>query len=235
MALVRRCTGGDEVPAVLGLVLLAAVAGGAIAHGLAGPPAAWMTFNMVLAMAPVALATILFATRRRGKTWWMGVLALLLFLPNTPYVLTDVIHVRGDLAQAHMIGTSVTALVASYLCLFAIGIIGYSYVLALVVAELRRQGHARLARPVLAATHAACAVGVWLGRVRRLNSWDAAHPREIAAALTRAADLRALAAIGLVFVVVGATSVVLLRLAVIVARPLGSMWRHLGGPPLVEA
>ena len=232
MRVINRCTGGEAVPAVLGAILLAAVGLGAVAIHVAGPPAGWMNVNLGLAFAPPVLATVLFAARRRRMMWWAGSVLLLALLPNAPYVLTDVIHAPGGLAWAHALGGSGIALGAAYLGLFTAGIVGYCYVLSLLVTDLRRHGRGRLVVPVLTATHAACAVGVWLGRVHRLNSWDAAHPRLLAAALSEAANPQALTAIAVVFVGVGAAALLVLRLTDTAAHRFGPVWRRLGGPPL---
>jgi uncharacterized membrane protein len=159
---------------------------------------------------------------------------LLLLLPNAPYVLTDVVHLPDSIAAARAAGGSGAAMLATYLTLFAVGIIGYSYVLALVVVDLRRRRRDRLIRPVLLGINAACAVGVWLGRVHRLNSWDAAHPGKLGGALIGMAHPGAGAALVLVFVVVGGTALVLLRLSDGAARRLGPRWDHWGKPPLAE-
>ena len=204
--------------AVLGGVLVLTLVAGAVLHHLAGRPAAWMSVNVALALAPVILASVLCTIHRRGPAWWIGVGVLVLLLPNAPYLLTDVIHARADLVKAWTAGETGVAMVGTYVALFVVGIVGYTYVLALVVADLKRHGRARLVRPILAALNAACAVGVWLGRVTRLNSWDASDPRLVAAALARAVDPRAITAIAFVALVVGTAAVALLRLADRAAR-----------------
>jgi uncharacterized membrane protein len=229
---VRRCTGGDAVSAILGGILITALGVGSVANHFAGPPTAWMSANVVLATIPVVLATGLGAVRRRGLMWFAGVILLLLALPNTPYLLTDVIHAQANLAHARTSGGSIAAMVTSYVALMTIGIVGYTYVLALVVADLRRQGRTRFANPLLAATNAACAVGIWLGRVTRLSSWDAARPKLVATALGRAVQPGALAAIIVTFVFVGAASIVLLRVAHTIACRLRPTWRRFGGPSI---
>jgi uncharacterized membrane protein len=229
---VRRCTGGDAVSAILGGILITALGIGSVANHFAGPPTAWMSANVVLATIPVVLATGLGAVRRRGLMWFAGVILLLLALPNTPYLLTDVIHAQANLAHARASGGSIAAMLTSYIALMTIGIVGYTYVLALVVADLRRQGRTRFANPLLAATNAACAVGIWLGRVTRLSSWDAARPKVLATALGRAVQPGALAAIVVTFVFVGAASIVLLRVAHTIACRLRPTWRRLGGPSI---
>ena len=52
----------------------------------------------------------------------------------------------------------------------------------------------------------------------RLNSWDAADPRLVASALTRAVDPGAISLVAIVFIVVGTAAVGLLRLADRAAR-----------------
>jgi uncharacterized membrane protein len=233
LASARRQTGGDAVPLVLGGLLLVALVGGGAVHHLAGREQ-WMDVNVALAVAPVVLATVLFSVRRRGLLWWLGTGLLVLLLPNTPYVLTDVVHLPASLAAVRGAGASGATVTATYLALFCVGIIGYTYVLALIVVDLRCRLRDRLIRPVLLSVNAACAVGVWLGRGPRLNSWDAAYPWRVMKALVGVADPRAGAAILLVFVVVGVTSLALLRLTDSAARRLGPRWLGRGEQPLVR-
>src|SRR5439155_22630333 len=55
--------------------------------------AGWMGFNLALAAVPLVLAVVLFRGRgRRGPIWWAGVGVFAVFLPNAPYVMTDVVH-----------------------------------------------------------------------------------------------------------------------------------------------
>ena len=50
----------------------------------------WMTWNLILAAVPVAVAVPVFRHRGpRGPLWWAGAALLVLFLPNAPYVVTD--------------------------------------------------------------------------------------------------------------------------------------------------
>jgi uncharacterized membrane protein len=104
--------------------------------------------------------------------WWLGLGIYASFLPNAPYVLTDVVHLI-DAAWAipsvwiitlFYIPIHVGAMLAGFEC----------YVAALVnqSAYLRRIGLKRYILPLEWMTHILCALGIYLGRFRRLNSWD---------------------------------------------------------------
>jgi uncharacterized membrane protein len=218
LAFGRRYTGGDTVPLVLGALLLVVAVAGGVLHHVAEPRLQWMNVNVSLALAPVALATILFGIQRRGLMWWLGAAAFLLLLPNTPYILTDVVHLRASVAAARAAGATGIGMAATFAALFSLGILGYTYVFSLIVADLRRQRRMRLIWPVVVATNLACAIGVWLGRVSRLNSWDAARPHRVVDALRGAANPRAAIAIAVVFVVVGVASLVVFRVTARAAR-----------------
>jgi uncharacterized membrane protein len=132
----------------------------------------WMGWNLFLALVPLVLARFLFGHRERPR-WLLiaGGVVFVAFLPNAPYVLTDVLHLPGELADKnHWLAA---ALVGQYLCLFAAGFA--AYVLSLVRLERWLADHGASPRRVLAvdlALHALCAVGIVLGRVFRFNSWD---------------------------------------------------------------
>ncbi|HWJ62842.1 MAG TPA: DUF1361 domain-containing protein [Acidimicrobiales bacterium] len=75
----------------------------------------WMTWNLLLAAIPAALAVpLLWQPHRRTPGWWVGMAVLALFLPNGPYVLTDLIHLRLDAARAASDGVLVFGVLPIY-------------------------------------------------------------------------------------------------------------------------
>jgi len=94
------------------------------------------------------------------------------FLPNAPYLLTDVIH----FVNSTNYGYSIWVVVLLVLPMHFVAIVGgfQAYVLALLNQQhyLVRQGAARWVNLAELLTHALCAVGIYLGRFDRLNSWD---------------------------------------------------------------
>jgi uncharacterized membrane protein len=133
----------------------------------------WMTWNLILATIPAVLAPLVL--RRRGPRtagWWAGAAVVLLFLPNAPYVVTDLVHLRGDVVAADSDLAVVTGVLPAYAAFIAAGFAAYALVLAEVGRYLGAVGLGRWRATVEVALHAACAMGVVLGRVARLNSWE---------------------------------------------------------------
>lgn len=134
----------------------------------------WMAWNTILALVPLGLARLLFGHRPR-PAWvlWTGGAVFVAFLPNAPYVLTDVLHLPGEMAVVQDNPWLASALLAQYGVLFTVGFA--AYVLSLVRLERWLAGRGLSRRAVLAvdlSLHALCAVGIVLGRVFRFNSWD---------------------------------------------------------------
>ena len=139
-----------------------------------GPVPGWMVWNAALAAVPLACALVLFGGRRvPGAWWWIGAVVFAAFLPNAPYLLTDVKH----------LGTAVRhdpdpfALAFRYVPLFAgllaYGAVTYAACVRRLTGFLRRRGWRPLRVVALeVAVHGACAVGIVLGRFFRLNSWQ---------------------------------------------------------------
>jgi uncharacterized membrane protein len=218
--MVRRFL-GDLTARVLGAVYVVLVALGYVFAHLVHPAMPWLTANVTLALiAPVACA-FLAAARRRGPLWWMGAAATLVALPNTPYVLTDIIHFQEDRWIGAAWGIRPWAVPAAYAVVVAMGVCGYAYVLARVVADVRRHHNRFSAAVVAGIVNAFCAAGVWAGRVQRLNSWDVAHPGLLRVALHHAASLRALVEMGVVFVGAGAAAATLVLLVAGFSRRVG--------------
>jgi uncharacterized membrane protein len=134
----------------------------------------WMGWNLFLALIPLMVARFLFGHRERAR-WVLitGGAVFVAFLPNAPYVLTDVLHLPRELAATHGDHWLAAALVGQYLCLFAVGFA--AYVLSLVRLERWLADHGASRKTILLtdlSLHALCAVGIVLGRVFRFNSWD---------------------------------------------------------------
>lgn len=134
----------------------------------------WMAWNLVLAAIPVALAIPLFTPGRRiTPLWWAGLVAFLAFLPNAPYVLTDVIHFTADVRSTPSDLVVTFGLIPQYGLFFLAGF--GCYAVSLLRLERWLRSRAMPIRHVLAievALHALCTVGIFLGRVFRFNSWD---------------------------------------------------------------
>lgn len=138
----------------------------------------WMVWNTVLAWVPVGLALVVFRMGRPRErrlpvspVWWGGVILLLLFLPNAPYVVTDLVHLRDDIRWAGD-GPVVTTVLPVYAAFIASGFLAYYLVLREMTRFLERSGLGAWRTPVTLSVHFLCAVGVFLGRWVRLNSWE---------------------------------------------------------------
>jgi uncharacterized membrane protein len=178
----------------------------------------WMYWNLTLAAVPMLLAFVLFRQRARtGVAWWVGVAAFVLFLPNAPYVLTDIQHYAFDVA---MYGHDQT--VVRYTLLFAGGMTAY-------VVAMWRATRFMVTRAVPVAgvvvlnllACALCSVGVYLGRVHRFNSWDIVRTPEavVGAAFHALSSRAALVGMGKVFAVIAIGALVGIVLLDAVAGP----------------
>jgi uncharacterized membrane protein len=133
----------------------------------------WMTWNLVLACIPAVLAPVVFRHRgERTPSWWLGAALVLLFLPNAPYVLTDLVHLRLDVVLADSDLAVVAGVLPVYLGFIGAGFVAYAVVLGEAGRYLTSVGLGRWRPGAEVAVHLVCAVGVVLGRVARLNSWE---------------------------------------------------------------
>lgn len=135
----------------------------------------WILWNLFLAFIPLVLSFWLFRRKQisRSLLWWVVLVVFIAFLPNAPYMLTDIIHlIRGTRA-----GIDIWVIALAFIPLHLMAILGgfEAYVVSLINQGyyLRKQG---LSRPTVwgaeVLVHLLCAIGVYLGRFRRFNSWD---------------------------------------------------------------
>ena len=141
----------------------AGVVGAVLARALLADPWPWLAFNLGLAWVPVALGAI--ASRGKRALVLAGPLWLL-FLPNAPYLLTDLVHLRSRPPVPLW---------------FDVALLGGAGALGLALGALSLRQMADCVRRVLgpwgsfclwAGCPPLCGVAIYLGRVSRWNSWD---------------------------------------------------------------
>lgn len=134
----------------------------------------WIVWNLFLASIPLALSFWLFVRRniKRSLLWWTGLVVFIAFLPNAPYLLTDIIHLIEAIRAGYSIW--ITTLVFIPLHLLAIGLGWEAYVISLINQShyLEKQGVKKFIPISEFIVHVLCAIGIYLGRFRRFNSWD---------------------------------------------------------------
>ena len=160
-----------------------------------------LIWNLFLAWIPLLLAFAVYDGARRGMRglWLLGLGTLwLLFLPNAPYLMTDLkylqeFHAAPKWFDVIMAGTAAFT-----------GVALGSISLVLVHSVARRHFGALWAWVGVWAVLGLSSVGVFLGRVQRFNSWDVlTDPKpileDLAKGITNPHDYPMLVAATLVF------------------------------------
>ncbi len=137
----------------------------------------WIGWNLFLAYIPLVLSFWLFRHPfffKFRSVWGLGLVIFLAFLPNAPYVLTDIIHLLAGIRD----GISGWFLVLIFLPVNVTAIfLGFeAYVIALINVGYfaRLHGYGKQVPWLELGLHLGSAIGVYLGRFTRLNSWDLA-------------------------------------------------------------
>ena len=130
-------------------------------------------WNLFLAFIPLALSFWLFRGRRsRSFTWWLGFVTFFAFLPNAPYILTDIIHLIYDVRAVDSVWTVTLIVFPLHLLFILSGFEAYVVSLINLGYYLQRIGMKKFILAAELSIHALCAVGIYLGRFPRYNSWD---------------------------------------------------------------
>jgi uncharacterized membrane protein len=175
-----------------------------VAGFLFGPVHGFMLWNVFLAAIPAVLAVVIFSVvPRRGVIWWSVFAVWVLFLPNAPYLLTDVVHMIYDIQHTRS-DTLAYVILGTYGALFAFGLGSYALSLQLFRRFLHTVGRPRLVAPAILSVHALCVVAMYLGRVIRLNSWDVVTaPQQVLASVLRVPRPTTVVILATTFVIVG--------------------------------
>jgi uncharacterized membrane protein len=163
------------------VVSLVATVGLAVVLGVTDPappvdyPSWFFLWNLVLASIPVVFAAGFAAVRRRIWLIPLG-LGWLAFLPNAPYLVTDLVHLGGDGEMSrHVMQYGIAAWTGVML-----GVVS----MHLVHQRIEREVGAVSGWIAVVVSVGLCAIGVVIGRFERWNSWDLVTRPDAVAATT---------------------------------------------------
>lgn len=134
----------------------------------------WIAWNLFLAFIPLALSFWLFYRKSQARSilWWVAFLVFIAFLPNAPYLLTDIIHLIKAIRDYYSVWIITLVLIPPHLIAILAGFEAYVLSLMNLGHYLKQQGVSKFVLPAELITHLMCAIGVYLGRFKRFNSWD---------------------------------------------------------------
>jgi len=128
-----------------------------------------LPWDLVLAWAPLVFALVAYdryRSGRRGSALALPLALWLIFLPNAPYLATEVRMLRNVRDMPVWFDTAT-------LTTFAWVGLMLGFVSVYLVQDIaRRVGGAALGWLCVVASFGLCGVGIYLGRYLRLNSWD---------------------------------------------------------------
>ena len=131
--------------------------------GAPGYPTRFLVWNLFLAWMPLVFALVFAAVRSRAALLLVGA-GWLAFLPNAPYLVTDLIHLSGhDELWRHVLQFGFAAWTGTLL-----GVVS----LRIVHVEVQRRFGSIAGWSLVAISTGLCAIGVVIGRFQRSNSWD---------------------------------------------------------------
>lgn len=129
----------------------------------------FLAWNLVLAWIPLAAALLLREYAPASRFRWPHLLLLagwLLFLPNAPYIITDLLHLKPRAPIPFWFDASLTAVFAWN------GLLAGLFSARMVHDFLENILGAFRSTLLIILAFALSGFGVYLGRVERWNSWD---------------------------------------------------------------
>lgn len=166
----------DRRLVLAGLILVAATGLFYVARWIhAGRPLSFLVWNLFLAAIPVVAA--LSARHFAKRIWfWPLILLWLVFLPNAPYIVTDLMHIRTT--RPSNLWLDVLLLGSAALTGLFAGLVALRWAQEAVARRLS----SRLGWLLVIGASLLCGFGVYLGRFQRWNSWDiVTRPTELLA------------------------------------------------------
>ncbi|WP_298534968.1 DUF1361 domain-containing protein [uncultured Algibacter sp.] len=133
----------------------------------------FLVWNLFLAVIPFAISTYLVSLSKLNTLWLVLCFGVwLLFLPNAPYIITDLLHLK--ISPTHLLWLDILVVLSfalNGLLLFYLSIIDIKSVLRTFLSKKK-------VNYVITTIFFLTGFGVYLGRFLRYNSWEIInHPK----------------------------------------------------------
>ncbi len=152
-----------------------------IVHSFWGVRAIFLAIaiGLIIILMAIDIRAKMVDANRRPIFWWIGLLLFISFLPNAPYILTDIVHFYNAVRNISSVWGITLVIVPIYIIFTGIGWFAYVFSLLNVGKYLAINQLDRYINITELSLHLLCAIGIYIGRFLRFNSWSLiAAPRE---------------------------------------------------------
>jgi uncharacterized membrane protein len=140
----------------------------------------WGVRAIFIAIALIAIIILTLFDRRlrdarvrsQSIIWWIGLFPFVAILPNAPYILTDVVHFYDAVRTIPSAWMITLFIVPIYIVFIGIGWFAYVFSLVNLSVYLSKNYLAKHTKNIELSLHALCAIGIYIGRFLRFNSWS---------------------------------------------------------------
>ena len=138
-----------------------------------------IALGLIIVLMMIDIKSRVGKENNRSISWWLGLLLFIGFLPNAPYILTDIIHFYDAIRAIDSVWTITLVILPIYLIFISIGWFAYVFSLLNVAKYLQKINLDRYISIAELSLHLLCAIGIYIGRFLRFNSWSLlASPRD---------------------------------------------------------
>lgn len=142
----------------------------------------FMLWNLFLSLVPLGFALLFRRSADQSKKWLAVLWALLwlLFFPNAPYMITDLLHISA--AKFYVPETKYTTDISTWVWMLhlavvvLLGLLSGLYSLYIIHKAFLKRKRKLLSGVFLAVVGVLSGYAIYIGRFLRVNSWDILHP-----------------------------------------------------------
>lgn len=131
-----------------------------------------ISIGLVIILIIIDTRSRLPEAKSRPIYWWIGLLPFILILPNAPYILTDIIHFYDAVRNINSVWAITLVIVPIYIIFIGIGWLAYVCSLINIGKYFVNHHLDRYINIAELSLHLICAIGIYIGRFIRFNSWS---------------------------------------------------------------